>query len=135
VDSDHNLVVITVRIKLKKIIKAEGGHRCGTVKLTDCITAIDYKYDSDRALESQAKHESSVHAKWKTFKQAVLTTATTTLGHTKQIRNRKQWITAEVIDKMTKRRKWKLVNSEEGRTRCRALNNKLRRETDKAKEK
>jgi len=40
-----------------------------------------------------------------------------------------------MIDKMIQRRKWKLVNSEEGRTRYRALNNQLRRETDKAKEK
>jgi len=43
VDSDHNPVVITVKIKLKKIIKAEGRHRRDTEKLKDFITAIDYK--------------------------------------------------------------------------------------------
>jgi len=85
-----------VRIKLKNIIKAEGRHRWDTDKLKDCITAIDYEYeyDSDRALESQAEHESSVHARWTTSKQTVLTTATTTLGHKKRIRNRKPGITA-----------------------------------------
>jgi len=46
----------------------------------------------------------------------------------------KPWITAEMIDKMTQRKKWKSVNSEEGRKRYRALNNQLRKETDKAKE-
>ena len=46
----------------------------------------------------------------------------------------KPWITAEMIDKMTQRKKWKSVNSEEGRKRYRALNNQLRNETDKAKE-
>jgi len=69
------------------------------------------------------------------LKQVVLTTAATTLGHIKGIRNRKPWITAEMIDKMKQRRKWKSVNSEEGRTRYRALNNQLRKETDKATEK
>jgi len=66
----------------------------------------------------------------KPLKQAVLTTAATTLDHTNRIRNRKPWITAEMIDKMTQRRKWKSVNSEEGRARYRALTNQLRRETE-----
>jgi len=39
------------------------------------------------------------------------------------------------LDKMTQRRKWKSVNSEEGRPRYRVVNNQLRRETEKAKEK
>jgi len=62
-----------------------------------------------RTLESQAENESSVYARWTTLKQAVLTTTATTLGHTKKIRNRKPWIKAEMIDKMTQRRKWKSV--------------------------
>jgi len=98
------------------------------------LTAIDYKYYSDIALESQAEHESSVNARCTTLKQTVLTTAATTLGHTKRIRNRKPRITAEMINKMTQRRKWKSVNFGEGRTRYRAPNNQVRRETDKAKE-
>jgi len=79
----------------------EGRHRWDTEKLKDFITAIDYKYDSDRALETQAEHESRVHARWNTLKQAVLTTAATILGHTKRIRNRNPCIAAEMIDKMT----------------------------------
>jgi len=43
-------VAITLRSKLKKIIKAEGRHHLDTEKLKDCITAIEYKYDNDRAL-------------------------------------------------------------------------------------
>jgi len=61
--SDHNPVVITVKIKLKKIFKAEGSQRWDMEKLKDFITAIEYKCDSDRALESQEEHETSVHGR------------------------------------------------------------------------
>jgi len=106
VHSDYNPVVITVRIKPKEDNqsgrKTSQGYR-KVKRLHNCHC----KYDSDRALVSQAEHESSVYARWKTLKQAVFTTAATTLGHTKRIRNRKLWIKAEMIDKITQRRKWK----------------------------
>ena len=35
---------------------------------------------------------------------------------------------------MVERRKWKSINTEEGKSMYRQLNNELRRETDKAKE-
>jgi len=47
-------------------------------------------------------------------------------------RARKPWITQEMISKMDERRKWKNVNTEEGR-KYRRLRNELKRVTDKAK--
>ena len=41
--------------------------------------------------------------------------------------------TQEMISKMDERRKWKNVNTEEGRRNCRRLRNKLKRATEKAK--
>jgi ribonuclease HI len=48
-------------------------------------------------------------------------------------RARKPLIMQQMISKMDKRRKWKSVNTEEGRKNYRRLNNELRRATDKAK--
>ena len=48
-------------------------------------------------------------------------------------RARKPWITQEMISKTDERRKWKNVNTEEGRKNYRRLRNKLKRATDNAK--
>ncbi|KDR20787.1 hypothetical protein L798_05100 [Zootermopsis nevadensis] len=47
---------------------------------------------------------------------------------------RKAWITQAMFDETDERRRWKNINSEEGRQKYRRLNNELRRETDKARE-
>ena len=46
---------------------------------------------------------------------------------------RNPWITQEMISKTDERRKWKNVNTEEGKKNYRRLRNKLRRATDNAK--
>ena len=48
-------------------------------------------------------------------------------------RARKPWITQEMISKMDERRKWKNVNTEEGRTNYSRLRKELKRVTEKAK--
>jgi len=48
-------------------------------------------------------------------------------------RARKPWITQEMISKMDERRKWKNVNTEEGRRNYRRLRKELKRATEKAK--
>ena len=48
-------------------------------------------------------------------------------------RARKPWITQEMINKMDERRKWKNINTEEGRWNYRRLRNELKRVTEKAK--
>jgi hypothetical protein len=48
-------------------------------------------------------------------------------------RARKPWITQEMISKMNERRKWKTVNTEEGRNNYRKLRNELKRATNNAK--
>jgi hypothetical protein len=50
-----------------------------------------------------------------------------------QKRTRKPRITKEMISKMDERRKWKNVNTEEGRKNKRRLRNELKRVTNNAK--
>src|SRR2546426_2291449 len=56
------------------------------------------------------------------------------IGYQKSTRAKKPWVTEAMIVKMNERRKFKNLNTVEGRESYRRMNNELRRETDKARE-
>ena len=62
----------------------------------------------------------------------MLDTISDLVGKVKK-RARKPWTTLEMISEMDERRKWKDVNTEEGRKNYRRLRNELKRATDNAK--
>jgi len=66
------------------------------------------------------------------YKRIVLDTISDLVGKVEK-RARKPRITQEMISKMDKRRKWKNVNTEEGRRNCRRLRNELKRDIEEAK--
>jgi len=68
------------------------------------------------------------------LKSAVISTAEKTIGYQQSKAIRKPCVTQKMIDKMEERRNWKNVHTEEGRKRYKAMNNQLRRITDKARE-
>ena len=68
------------------------------------------------------------------MKRAVTEAAESTIGVVNKKRIRKPWITTEMLDRMEKRRMWKNVDTTEGRSMYKSLNNSLRRETDRARE-
>ena len=68
------------------------------------------------------------------IKKCVLDTLSDLVGKAEK-RARKPWITQEMISKMDEKRRWKNVNTEEGRKNYRRLRNELKRATDKAKKK
>ena len=79
--------------------------------------------------EIQSENESA-EVQWQNVKYVLLHTLKKEVGREEK-RARKPWITKEMLEKMEERRKCKNVNKEE----YRRLNNALRRETDRAKEK
>ena len=56
----------------------------------------------------------NVEVQWNIIKECVLDTSSDLVGKVEK-RARKPWITQEMISKMDERRKWKNVNTEEGR--------------------
>ena len=70
----------------------------------------------------------NAEVQWKHIKKCVLDTVSDLVGKVEK-RARKPWIPQEMISKMDERRKWKNVNTEEGRR----LRNELKRATEKAK--
>jgi len=69
---------------------------------------------------------------WKNIKECVLHTISDLVGKDEK-RARKPWITQEMTSKMDERRKWKNVNTDEGRRNYRRLRYELKRATEKAK--
>ncbi|KDR11311.1 hypothetical protein L798_14955 [Zootermopsis nevadensis] len=75
----------------------------------------------------------NVEEQWESLKKNMLETAREVIGIQKA-KNRKEWITEDIVEKTEKRRKLKNDPSEEGRRQCRALRNEINREARKAKE-
>ena len=134
-DSDHNPVVATVRVKLKKFNKKGKRVRYDFERLKDYLTAMDYRSQTNLELETIEDEACNVNQRWQQLKESVLKSANEVLGQKTMTSNRKPWVTTEMIDRMEERRRWKNVNSDEGRKKYRELNNQLRRATDKARQK
>ena len=67
----------------------------------------------------------NVEVQWNNIKECVLDNLSDLVGKVEK-RARKPWITQEMISKMDERR-WKNVNTEEGRKNYRRLRNELKR--------
>jgi len=74
----------------------------------------------------------NVEVQWNNIQECVLDTVSDLFGKVEK-RARKPWITHEIISKMDERRKWKNVNTAEGRKNYGRLRNELKRTTDNAK--
>jgi type I site-specific restriction endonuclease len=74
----------------------------------------------------------NVEVQWKNMKECVLDTIRDLVSRVEK-RVRKPLITQEMIDKINERRKWKNVNTEEGRRIYRKLRNELKSVTERAK--
>ena len=72
--------------------------------------------------------------RWDILKESVKESEEECIEYTKQ-KAKKPWVPTEMIEKMDERRKWKNINTEEGRRIYRRLNKQLRREADGAREK
>ena len=71
---------------------------------------------------------------WKLLRDAIKDSANEHIGRTKGCTAKKQWVTQAMLIKMDERRKWKNVNTDDGKKMYRRLINRLRRETDEARE-
>ena len=131
IDSDHNLLVAKVRTRLKKIIRFQNSRpRWDLEKLYAQRQSVqDTLEEKLGAIECESRN---AEVQWKNMKECVLDTISDLVGKVEK-RARNPWSTQEMISKMDERRKWKNVNTEEGRRNYRRLRNELKRATEKAK--
>ena len=117
-------------VKLKKMQKGRMYRKWDTERPRKHKKAFSNSVERKMAV----REEETVEDRWKRLKEAITQSAVNTVGYRRGKKAKKPWVTEDMLHKMSQRRKWKSINSEEGRKKYRQLNNELKRETEKAKE-
>ena len=128
-NSDHNMVMMGMAVKLKRMTKARKQMKWDI----DNLRRKESEFREYIELKIHREDSRDVEKRWGDFKQVIHEAATTVVGRKKRTRARKPWVTTEMLDKMDERRKYKNVNTDAGRQMYRSLNNELRRVTEKAR--
>jgi exonuclease III len=133
IGSDHNLVIVEMELRLKKVKRALVRKRWDLEKLK--IVTEDFGNIIEKKLEKvSGSGDKDADEKWIRLKSAIVESAKEVVGFKENVKARKPWVSEKMIEKMDERRKWKSVNNEMGRLKYRKLNNELRRETEKARQ-
>ena len=113
VGSDHQLVVATLKLKLRKIKKKEARRKTfNTDKLKDAAIRNDFKIKLQNKFQALADLENhtqpgtdEIDSKWSNIKKTYIKTAEECLGFKKS--NHKEWMTGETLQAINKRRNTK----------------------------
>lgn len=132
-NSDHNLVVAKIELKLKKIPRRAKVKRWCLSNLQSKKVQFQTVVEKELA-EGSGRHDGKIDSQWTRLKDAIKGGAAKVFGFQSERVAKKPWVSEEMIEKMNERRKWKGSRTEEGRKKYLRLNNELRRETDKARE-
>src|SRR6218665_4087207 len=131
-DTDHNLVAMTVHLQLKFTRKKKA-----VMKRWDRENLkTKSKELSDKIEEHLEERElMSTEERWNRLKKVVKEAAVETVDYQMGSAPCKPWVTTGMIQEIEERRKWKHQSTDEAKSEYRRLNNKLRKTTDKAREK
>jgi len=128
--SDHNLVAMKVRIELKRIRTMKRVRKWDVEKLKKNGEKFGKVVDETLVM----KTGQTVEERWKEVKTCMTKAAEEVIGYKKAAAAKKPWVTTAMLTKMDEQRRWKGVNTDEGRKQYNKMN-ELRTETDAAKEK
>ena len=129
--SDHNLLVAEICTRLKKIVSFEKGNsRWDLEKFYTQQQRVQHTLEEK--LGAIGCDSGNVDVQWNNINECVLDNLSDLVGKFEKCA-RKPWVTQDMISKMDESRKWKNVNTEEGRKNYRRLRKELKRATDNAK--
>ena len=129
-DTDHNLVAMRMKLKLKKLNTGKKHRRWDMDRFKK--NESNFRKAVENAVQSTV--DESAEERWYTLKDNILKNAREHVGYRKGKKAKKPWVTEDMLQKMRERRKWKSKHTVEGKAKYRQLNNELRRETEKARE-
>ena len=113
IDSVHNILVAKFRTSLKKIIRFQKNRpKWDFDKLYAQRQRLQETLEEKLSAIECESGNTEVHLN--NIKECMLDTISDLVGKVEK-RARKPWITQEMISEMVERRKWKNVNTEEGR--------------------
>jgi endonuclease/exonuclease/phosphatase family metal-dependent hydrolase len=132
-DSDHNLVMMTSELRLKRMQTSRRRRKWCLEELGQKQAQFQAKMDEAIA-KRPTSTDGTVEGDWKAFREVVIQSAEAAIGYQKARRAKKTWISEKMIEKMDERRKWKNSSDERGKKNYKQLNKELERETNKARE-
>ena len=133
VNSDHNLLIGRVSIKLKKVKKQKGREQYDLNMLKDEESRVTYAVEVKNryealAVEEAEQIEEAIDKKWENFKESIRD-GTKTLPKTKK-KKEEDWMTDKIKDLLRRRKK-----EEHQSPKYREIEKEIRKECREAKEK
>ena len=127
--------IIAANLKLVQYKKIKGASKRPKWNLSTLVNEeIKKKYVNDVENAVNTGDDMLPNNHWNHIKNVILKSVKTNIGIEKKRPAKKPWDTEEMINLMDERKKWKRLNTDVGKKMYRALNNRLRRSTDKARE-
>ena len=130
--SDHNLVMMHVELKYKKIIKTKNKYLEMT-KLKIPSIKEEFQKRTDEIVKADSVNK-PIEEQWRDMMEEILGTAEELLRNKKETK-RKTWISEEVVEMISERRKLKSDTTEEGKQQYKRLRNEIVRKSRRDKEK
>ena len=111
VDSDHNPVMMKVRLRLKRLktVQRQLKWNAEVLKRPARGSFVAGVTERMKNVEMDTEEEQS----WIRLKQAILHSAEENIGKEQKRRTRKQWVIDEMLQRMDERRKWENKNTTE----------------------
>ena len=119
--SDHNPVVATLQIKLKGVKKSKHAAKWNTEKLKDCKLRNVYQTELDMQLRDKKISElDDIEEIWDKLKESITDVADEICGR-KETQMKQKWMNSSILAKMEERRKYKNMDTVEGRAKYKEL--------------
>ncbi|XP_049779632.1 uncharacterized protein LOC126176518 [Schistocerca cancellata] len=129
--SDHNLVLMKSSLRFKRVKKKPVKLKWELEKLKTEVLAKRYAHETDNI--ATIFQRGGVNEDWDQIKSGIYKVAQKIVGRTEP-KNKRKWITADIIECIENRRLYKNSTDEQGKAECRRLRNLFNREARKAKE-
>lgn len=112
-NSDHNLVMIKVKLRLKRVCWGKKVKKWNREELkSNCKE--QFAEDMDQYLETEpwSPGQNPVQSRWERLKSASLKSGEENIGYGASKKPKKPWVTDQIIEKIEERRKRKNENTQ-----------------------
>uniref|UniRef100_A0A8D9FJ87 Craniofacial development protein 2 n=1 Tax=Cacopsylla melanoneura TaxID=428564 RepID=A0A8D9FJ87_9HEMI len=121
--SDHNPVIITMRVKLKKLKQPKKKLLWNDDKYKQPIVKQQFSYTFLEEIDKKKPFED--HEKWSAYKEALKAAAEKVIGK-KTSQAKQKWMTQDILDLMEERKRYKTITTVESQQKYRELKRKVR---------
>jgi len=133
--SDHNPVVATMKIKLTGIRRTRRLKKWNVEILQNVEKKGEFQSKLDKQLQDKRVNEmDEIDQIWKTLKSSIGGIAEEICGK-EEFQKKQKWMNVHILSKMEERRKYKMLNTEEGQKKYKELKQLIQRLCREAKNK